>query len=42
MTSRMMAAIVSKKCQLTSSRLVSSALQSFCKMSGAKWVRSIS
>ena len=42
MASRVMAVIVSKKRKTTSSRLVSSALQSFCKMSRAKWMRSIS
>ena len=35
MVSRVMAAISSKKRQMTSSRLVRSALQSLCKMSGA-------
>ena len=34
-------AIVSKKRLTTSSRLVSSALQSFCRMSEDKWMRSI-
>ena len=39
---RVMATIVSNKCRVTSSRLTSSALQSPCKMSGAKWMRCIS
>ena len=42
MASRVMAAIVSKKRLITSSRLVSSPLQSPCKGSGAMWMRSIS
>ena len=42
MVSRVMAVIGSKKRLITSSRLVSSALQSLCETSGVKWVRSIS
>ena len=42
MMSRVMADIVSKKRRVTSSPLASSALESLCKMSGEKWVRSIS
>ena len=41
MVRRVMAAIVPKKCQMPTSRLVRSALQSFCRMSGANWFCSV-